>query len=85
MNPSDLADLLNYEGFYVDYGTGYVSPYDEDESSDVLLLLAALGKLEVRRDLEGTPEYFIPHLHIGNMQQYCQAFPNDPQCKCYDV
>ena len=55
MNPSDLADLLNYEGFYVDYGTGYVSPYDEDESSDVLLLLAALGKLEVRRDLEGTP------------------------------
>jgi len=85
MNPSDLADLLYYEGFDVDYGSGHINTELQGVSNDVLIILAALGKLEVRRDLEGNPEYFIPHLHIGNMQQYCQSFPEDPQCKCYDV
>jgi hypothetical protein len=85
MNPHDLADLLQYEGFDIDYDTGEVIPDSQGISNDVLIILAALGKLEVKRDLDGNPTYYIPHLNVCDMQTYCEAFPDDLSCKMYDV
>lgn len=82
MNPNDLADVLKHEGFNVDYDTGEVWTEDVD---DTLIILSVLGKLEVRRDLDGKPCYFIPHLDVCDMQTYCEAFPDDMSCKMYDV
>ena len=85
MNPHDLADVLHYEGFDVDYDTGEVSVESTGFSNDLLIILAALGKLEVKRDLDGNPMYYIPHLDVCDMQTYCEAFPDDICCKIYDV
>ena len=85
MNPHDLADLLQYEGFDIDYDTGEIILDDYKPSCDVLIILAALGKLEIKRDLDGNPVYFIPHLNIASMQDYCEEFPDDVLCKMYDV
>lgn len=85
MNPHDLADVLHYEGFDVDYDTGEVSSESTGMNNDVLIVLAALNKLEVKRDLDGNPTYFVPHLDVCDMQTYCEAFPDDVSCKMYDV
>ncbi len=82
MNPHDLADVLHYEGFVVDYDTGEV--FSED-TCDALIILAALGKLEIKRDVNGEPIYYIPHMNVCDMQSYCEAFPDDVCCKMYDV
>lgn len=84
MNPHDLADLLFYEGFGVDYDTGEIT-VNYDTSCDALIILAALGKLEVKRNVDGDLTYYIPHLGISDMQSYCQEFPDDVLCKMYDV
>lgn len=83
MNPHDLADLLFYEGFEIDYDTGEV--INDQLSSDVLIILAALGKLKVKRNVDGDLIYYIPHLNIADMQSYCAEFPDDVLCKMYDV
>tara|TARA_A200000159_G_scaffold164048_2_gene192287 strand:- start:185 stop:433 length:249 start_codon:yes stop_codon:yes gene_type:complete len=82
VNPHDLADVLRYEGFVVDYDTGEV--YSED-TCDTLIVLVALGKLEIKRDVNGELIYYIPHMDVCDMQSYCDAFPNDVSCKMYDV
>lgn len=84
MNYLDLADALNDAGYEVDYDTGLVD-YRSIGSSELLITLYALDKLEIHHDLDGRPEYYIPHLAVCDMQSYCDQFPNDPQCKCYDV
>ena len=86
LNPSDLADLLSSHGYFVDYDTGEVDHYTHDirEDKTLLILLAAMGKLEVTH-LDGQPTFFIPDLFISDMEKYCELYPNDPQCKMYDV
>lgn len=85
LNPSDLADLLKLAGFYVDYDTGEIIQTSSDVSLDLLILLASLGKLDIGRDEDHLPTFFIPDLSISTMEQYCEAYPSDQQCKCYDV
>ncbi len=82
LNPSDLADLLCANGMLVDYDTGEIEHEVSDET--LLILLAALGKLDVTH-LNGQPTFFIPDLFISDMETYCELYPNDPQCKMYDV
>jgi hypothetical protein len=84
MNYLDLADALCDAGYEVDYDTGLVD-YRSMGSPELLITLYALDKLEIHHDLDGRPEYYIPHLAVCDMQSYCDQFPNDPQCKCYDV
>ena len=84
LNPSDLADLLVDSGFEVDYDTGEVYT-PTTVSHHFLILLASLGKLDVGRDEDHSPTFFIPDLHISTMEQYCKAYPSDQQCKSYDV
>jgi hypothetical protein len=80
LNPHDLADLLSLQGFLVDYDTGEID-YPDDMDISLLITLAASGKLDVGRDLS----FVIPDLTIVDMDTYCEYYPNDPQCKCYDV
>ena len=85
LNPSDLADLLKLAGFYVDYDTGEIIQTHSNVSMDLLIFLASLGKIDVGRDEDHLPTFFIPDPSISTMEQYCEAYPSDQQCKCYDV
>ncbi len=82
LNPCDLADLLCANGMLVDYDTGEIEHEVSDET--LLILLAALGKLDVIH-LDGQPTFFIPDLSVSDMETYCELYPNDPQCKIYEV
>ena len=84
LNPHDLADLLSLQGFLVDYDTGEIE-YPEDMDISLLITLAASGKIEVGRDAFTNTTFFVPDLTIVDMDTYCEQYPNDPQCKCYDV
>ena len=86
LNPCDLADLLSVHGYYVDYDTGEVDHYTNDINEDktLLIILAALGRLEVQY-IDGEPAFFINNLAVSDMESYCEMYPNDPQCKVYDV
>ena len=86
LTPCDLADLLSDHGYLVDYDTGEVDQYKNDPNKDrtFLILLAAMNKLDVQY-LDGIWAFFIPDLNISDMESYCKAYPNDQQCKCYDV
>lgn len=83
INPSDLADLLCLDDLYVDYDTGEI--FYRPDTLHLLIILAALGKITVGRDEFHQPTFFIPDLNISTIEQYCEAYPSDPQCKCYDV
>jgi len=89
LNPSDLADLLSSHGYFVDYDTGEVDHYTHDirEDKTLLILLAAMGKLEVQHHpyTDAAPTFYISDLQISDMESYCEMYPNDPQCKMYDV
>ena len=82
LNPCDLADLLCANGMLVHYDTGEIEHEVSDET--LLILLAALGKLDVVH-LDGVPTFYIADLSISDMESYCEQYPNDPQCKIYDV
>ena len=84
MNYLDLADALCDAGYDVDYDTGHIG-YSAIGSTELLISLYALDKLEIHHDLDGKTEFYIPHLAVCDMQSYCDQFPDDPQCKCYDV
>lgn len=84
LNPHDLADLLRLQGFFVDYDTGEIE-YPDDKDISLLITLAASGKIEVGRDAFTNTTFFVPDLTIVDMDTYCERYPNDPQCKCYDV
>ena len=85
INPYDLADLLSREGYGIDDDTGEV--YTEPESKrEFLLTLACLGKLRVKQDAQFQLGFYIPHWNCDNsFSEYCQEFPHEQQCKCYDV
>tara|TARA_R100000781_G_scaffold92563_1_gene57414 strand:- start:1058 stop:1321 length:264 start_codon:yes stop_codon:yes gene_type:complete len=83
--PLDLAELLQEEGYAFDEDEGEV--YTEPNGKKTLLiLLAALGQLNVRYNAEMEVGFFIPHWKcFDSMDGYCQEFPHEQQCKLYDV
>jgi len=85
INASDLEHLLQNEGYGIDQDTGEV--YDNGEvSQKFLITLAACGTLNVKRDGFHEVGFYIPHYTCCNsMEDYCQEFPNEQQCKYYDV
>jgi len=85
INAPDLEELLQNEGYGIDPDTGEV--YDNGEvSQKFLITLAACGTLNVKRDGFHEVGFFIPHYTCYNsMEDYCQEFPNEQQCKYYDV
>ena len=85
INAPDLEDLLLDEGYGVDEDTGEV--YDDGESNKKFLItLAACGTLNVKRSPYYGIRFYIPHYTCYNsMDDYCQEFPNEQQCKYYDV
>ena len=85
INAPDLEELLQNEGYGIDPHTGEV--YDNGEvSQKFLITLAACGTLNVKRDGFHEVGFFIPHYTCYNsMDDYCQEFPNEQQCKYYDV
>ena len=85
INAPDLEELLQNEGYGIDQDTGEV--YDNGEvSQKFLITLAACGTLNVKRDGFHEVGFFIPHYTCYNsMDDYCQEFPNEQQCKYYAV
>ena len=85
LNPCDLADLLCASGMLVDYDTGEIEHEVDDES--LLILLAAMGKLDVQCHpyTNEKPTFYITDLTISDMESYCEVYPDDPQCRIYDV
>ena len=85
INAPDLEELLQNEGYGIDQDTGEV--YDNGEvSQKFLITLDACGTLNVKRDGFHEVGCFIPHYTCYNsMDDYCQEFPNEQQCKYYDV
>ena len=85
INAPDLEELLQNEGYGIDQDTGEV--YDNGEvSQKFLITLAACGTLNIKRDGFHELGFFIPHYTCYNsMEDYCQEFPNEQQCKYYDV
>ena len=85
INAHDLEQLLQDEGYGVDQDTGEV--YDSGETSKKFLItLAVCGALNVRRDGFHDVGFYIPHYTCYNsMDDYCLEFPQDQQCKYYDV
>ena len=85
INASALEELLHDEGYLVDPDSGAV--YDDGETSlKFLITLAACGTLNIKRDNFNEIGFYIPHYCCYNsMDDYCQEFPNEQQCKYYDV
>ena len=86
INPLDLAELLDRsEGYGLDRDSGEV--YTDDPSKrDLLITLASLGKLKVRRNYEFELCFYIPHWTCYEYpDEYCKEFPHEQQCKCYDI
>ena len=85
INAHDLEELLQNEGYGIDQDTGEV--YDNGEvSQKFLITLAACGTLNIKRDNFNEISFYIPHYCCYNsMEDYCQEFPNEQQCKYYDV
>ena len=85
INPLDLGELLEEEGYGLAQDTGEV--YTDPESKrDLLILLASLGKLRVKRDAEFQLGFYLPHWKcFETLSDYCLEFPHEQQCKCYDV
>ena len=85
INAHDLEELLEDEGFVVDEDTGEV--YDDGESNKKFLItLAACGTLNIKRGGFHDIGFYITHYTCYNsMDDYCQEFPNEQQCKYYDV
>lgn len=85
INVDDLEELLQDEGYGVDQDTGEV--YDDGEGNrKFLITLAACGTLNIKRGGFHDIGFYIPHYTCYNsMDDYCQEFPNEQQCKYYDV
>ena len=70
LTPSDLADLLSEQGYFVDYDTGEVNHYTHDikEDKSLLILLAAVGKLDVQCHpyTHEEPTFYITDLTISD-------------------
>jgi hypothetical protein len=84
-SPLELSELLEEEGYAYDEETGEVWT-EPGGNRSLLILLTAMGKLKVERDYEFKLTFYVPHIKCYNsLADYCQEFPNEQQCKCYDV
>ena len=89
INPHDLAELLDRNGFYIDDDDGEVLPSldpDDNVEEDLLIMLAAVGCLVLKRHADDNMiGFYLPHWKAySDMDEYCLEFPNDPACKDYD-
>jgi hypothetical protein len=90
INVHDLALLLDAKGDWINDESGEVYRLDAvmhpKEPSDLMVLLAAMGKLEVKLNHQGEHGFFLPHWKSFNsIEEYCEDFPSAKQCKKYDV
>jgi len=88
INPLDLAELLEKEGYGLDDDTGEVFvPYENDAlNNELLITLSSLGKLNVGRNEDWKLCFYLPHWGCyTSMEDYCLEFPQEQQCKCYDL
>ena len=89
INVHDLAQLLDRKGYYIDDEDGEVllNLADESNVDDLLIILAAVGALQVKnKTLENELGFYLPHWKCyNNLESYCEDFPNYPACKCYDL
>jgi len=91
MNPHDLANVLDKKGYWIDDDTGEVSmsidtTLEEEKPTDLLVLLAATGQLELRYDSLNDPKFFLKNWKCyESMEEYCKVHPHEPQCKTYDT
>lgn len=88
-NPIDLAEVLEEEGYGIDEDSGEVYT-DPERKRDLLIILASLGKLNVERGINADDPFklcfSIPYWNCYNsFEGYCEHFPHEQQCKCYDV
>jgi len=78
INPFDLCDALEQLGYVVDDDTGEVYTPPEHHkmfsAQKFLLELALDGHL-----------YLEKQIYEQEMDSYCKDFPNEQQCKAYDV
>ena len=64
----------------------FISLTPMTELEAVNILLAAVGKLEVKLNHQGEHGFFLPHWKSFNsIEEYCEDFPSEQQCKKYDV
>ncbi len=90
INVQDLALLLDAKGYWVNDDTGEIYRLDDvmhpKEPSDLMVLLAAIGRLDVKLNHQGELGFFLPNWKaFNNIEEYCEDFPADQQCKNYDV
>ena len=91
INPFDLCDALEQMGYVVDDDTGevYIPPdhHKMFTAQKFLLELALDGHLTLDKQIyEQEIVYYIPHWKcFDGMDSYCKDFPNEQQCKYYDV
>ena len=90
INVHDLALLLDAKGYWINDDSGEVYRLDDvmhpKEPSDLMVLLAAIGKLEVKLNHQGEHGFFLPHWRaLNSIEEYCEEFPSEQQCKKYDV
>ncbi len=85
IDPLDLAELLEREQYRIDEDTGEVYPNPAKDHWE-LLSLASEGLLRVKRNALHELGYYIPHWRCYNsFEDYCEEFPYEQQCKCYEV
>ncbi len=85
INPLDLADLLERNGYALDEDSGEVYT-DPESKTEFLVTLAATGHLTVKHNAEFQLGFHIPHWKCyQSLKDYCNQFPHEQQCKCYDV
>ena len=81
--PLDLAELLQEDGYELDLETGEVYTRDNEW---LLMLLASAGNLRVKRNHHHELGYYIPHWKaFDSLEDYCNEFPHEQQCKCYEL
>ena len=89
LNPHDLSELLYRLGYYVDDSTGEVmvelDPCGPPIIDKFLTNLAVQGQLIMKRNAEYELGFYLPNWQcFSSMEEYCQVFPYEQQCKIYD-
>ncbi len=89
INPCDTAELLDRLGYYVDDSTGevfvHLEPCAPPTFDKFLFMLAVMGQLITKRNADFELGFYLPNWQCFNsMEEYCEVFPYDQQCKMYD-
>tara|TARA_R100000231_G_scaffold105539_1_gene78227 strand:+ start:1011 stop:1289 length:279 start_codon:yes stop_codon:yes gene_type:complete len=90
INPHDLSELLYNLGYYVDDDTGEVMveirPDGTTTYDKYLVAMVTTGRLITKRDENWQLKIYLPNWKcFDSMEEYCKVFPNEQQCKDYDV